>query len=138
KIYGNLDNLEAKRRFIYNIWKINAPDAGISAGSFRNRFMQLINEADEKYKTAFKPGWKSDQGIVYLKYGAPSDIERHPSEAEEKPYEIWNYEHIEGGVIFVFIDRTGFSRYELIHSTKRGELSDANWRRYITARPPDR
>jgi GWxTD domain-containing protein len=135
KIYGSLDNLEAKKKFIYNIWKINVPDAGISVGYFRNRFMQLIHEVDEKYKTAFTPGWKSDQGIVYLKYGAPSDIERHPSESGEKPYEIWSYEHFEGGVIFVFIDRTGFGRYELIHSTKRGELSDANWQRYITAAP---
>ncbi|MDW7678939.1 MAG: GWxTD domain-containing protein, partial [bacterium] len=92
KIYGNLSNLEAKKRFIYNIWKINLSDAGISVGYFRNRFLQLINEVDEKYRTAFKPGWKTDQGIVFLKYGTPSDIERNPNVAGTKPYEVWKYE----------------------------------------------
>ena len=138
KIYGNLSNLEAKRKFIYNIWTINVSDAGISVGYFRSRFLQLIHEVDEKYRTAFKPGWKTDQGIVFLKYGTPSDIERNPNVAGTKPYEVWKYENIEGGVIFVFIDRTGFGRYELIHSTKRGELSDHNWQRYISPNPMDR
>ena len=50
---------------------------------------------------------------------------------ETKPYEIWRYESIEGGVIFIFGDITGFSDYQLLHSTKRGELRDEYWVRRI-------
>jgi hypothetical protein len=64
-------------------------------------------------------------------YGEPDEIERFPSELDKKPYEIWHYNSIEGGVIFVFGDVTGFSNFELLHSTKRGELRDDNWMRKI-------
>lgn len=132
KIYANLNSVDAKKRFIINIWTVNASNAGVDLMPYRDRFLQMITTADEKFKSSFKPGWKTDQGIVYLKYGPPSDIERHSSTAETKPYEVWRYDQIEGGVIFIFIDRSGFHQYELIHSTKRGELSEPNWQRYIS------
>ncbi|MDZ7333375.1 MAG: GWxTD domain-containing protein [candidate division KSB1 bacterium] len=135
KIYESSSNIEQKRTQIYNLWSMNAAQLGLSTTEFRNRFLARIHEADQKYKTSFKRGWKTDQGIVFLKYGTPTDIERHPSEAGTKPYEIWRYENLEGGVIFVFIDRTGFNQYELVHSTKRGELSDPNWQRFISPNP---
>ena len=132
KIYSNLKTPEEKRTQIYNLWTMTASSVGMTVIAFRKQFLEMIKEADEKYTNTFKPGWKTDQGIVFLKYGPPSDIERHPSEPGTKPFEIWRYEHLQGGVIFVFIDRTGFNRYELIHSTMRGEMSDPNWQKYIT------
>jgi len=135
KIYENLSSVEQKRTQIYNLWSMNAAQLGLTTTEFRDRFLARIYEADQKYRTSFKRGWKTDQGVVFLKYGTPTDIERHPSEAGTKPYEIWRYENLEGGVIFVFIDRTGFNQYELVHSTKRGELSDQNWQRFITPNP---
>ncbi len=134
-IYANLSSIEQKRTQIYNLWAMHAGQVGLPTTEFRNRFLARIYEADQKYKTSFKRGWKTDQGVVFLKYGPPTDIERHPSEAGTKPFEIWRYENLEGGVIFVFIDRTGFNQYELVHSTKRGELSDQNWQRLITPNP---
>ena len=74
-----------------------------------------------------REGWKSDRGRVFLMYGEPSEIERFPNQQNTKPYEIWHYNEIQGGVIFVFADLTGFSRYTLVHSTMRGEVSDQNW-----------
>jgi GWxTD domain-containing protein len=138
KIYSNLKTLKDKKTQVYNLWSMTASTIGMPIVAFRKKFLEMIKEADENYKSTFKPGWKTDQGIVFLKYGPPSDIERHPSEAGTKPYEVWRYEHLQGGVIFVFIDRTGFNRYELIHSNMRGELSDPNWQRYITPNPFDR
>ena len=45
--------------------------------------------------------------------------------------EIWHYYAIENGVDFVFVDRTGFGEYQLVHSTKRGELRDDDWQRFL-------
>ncbi|MDZ7765279.1 MAG: GWxTD domain-containing protein [Melioribacteraceae bacterium] len=77
-------------------------------------------------------GYKSDMGRIYLSYGDPDRIERFPNESNLKPYEIWHYDNIEGGVLFIFGDLSGFSEYELLHSTKRGEMYDENWRRRIS------
>ncbi len=55
------------------------------------------------------------------------------------PYQIWTYNHLlgQGGVIFVFADRFGFNRFELIHSTLREELQDPFWQRFIVVGPQD-
>jgi len=136
--YKKIKVLPEKKSLIYNLWMMSAAEVGLSAAIFRHDYLQRIKEADEKYKSSFKPGWKTDQGRIFLKYGPPSDIERHHSESGTKPYEVWRYEELEGGVIFVFIDRIGFNQYELIHSTKRGELSEPNWTRYIATNPLDK
>jgi hypothetical protein len=67
-------------------------------------------------------------------YGEPTEIERYPNQIESRPYEIWSYDSLEGGVVFIFADLTGFSDYQLVHSTKRGELRDDNWQRRIVVR----
>ena len=78
-----------------------------------------------------KEGWQTDRGRVYMIYGEPSEIERFPNETNTKPYEIWHYNEIEGGVVFIFGDITGFNDYQLLHSTKRGEIRDDYWMRRI-------
>jgi hypothetical protein len=68
-----------------------------------------------------------------MTYGEPSEIERFPNETESKPYEIWYYHELEGGVKFVFADLSGYSDYQLVHSTMRGELQDENWQSRISS-----
>jgi hypothetical protein len=51
-------------------------------------------------------------GMVYVIFGEPSNIERHPYDMDQKPYEIWDYYDINRQ--FVFLDNTGFGDYRLI------------------------
>jgi len=76
-----------------------------------------------------REGYRTDRGRVYIMYGPPDDNERHPNESDMRPYEIWSYHNIQGGVIFVFVQRSSTSEYELVHSTHRNELHDENWDR---------
>jgi hypothetical protein len=48
-----------------------------------------------------------------------------------KPYQTWYYYGLEKGVEFIFVDRLGNGDYQLVHSTKRGELQDENWQSYL-------
>ena len=73
------------------------------------------------------PGWRTDRGRVYIIYGPPDEVERYPYSENMKPYEIWHYYNLQGGVIFVFGDRTGFGSYELLHSTLVGEIKNEEW-----------
>ncbi|HEY3251504.1 MAG TPA: GWxTD domain-containing protein, partial [Ignavibacteria bacterium] len=69
------------------------------------------------------------RGRAFCIYGKPDDIERHSLEGTTRPYEIWYYNRIQSGVIFVFIDfSTNNGDFRLVHSTAVGELFDNNWR----------
>ena len=130
--YQSLSTTEAKREFFYTFWKARDENPADERNEYFNNYMQRIKTANERYSALGKDGWKTDKGRVYLIYGEPSEIERFPNQTETKPYEFWRYDSIEGGVIFVFGDITGFNNYQLLHSTKRGEMRDDYWQRRIT------
>jgi GWxTD domain-containing protein len=94
-------------------------------------YLQRVETANQRYRSMGQEGWHTDRGRVYVLYGESDEVERFPSTSESKPYEIWHYNQIEGSVIFVFIDRTGFGEYTLVNSTKRGEVKDDNWQNYL-------
>lgn len=130
--YKRINTLEGKRSFINEFWNNRDDNPATTQNEYFTEYLQRIEVADQKYGSMGKTGWKTDRGRVYLIYGEPTEIERYPNQLETKPYEIWYYNSIEGGVYFVFADITGFSDYMLVHSTKRGELSDSDWSRRIT------
>ncbi|PJA97500.1 MAG: hypothetical protein CO129_00845 [Ignavibacteriales bacterium CG_4_9_14_3_um_filter_34_10] len=129
--FKKLSGAESKREFLFQFWKMRDTDPSTPENEFKNIFNQRISHVDMKYRAFNKRGIKTDRGRVYLIYGEPDEIELHPNDYDKKPYEIWYYNSIEGGVLFVFGDLTGYSDYELIHSTKRGEMRDDTWARRI-------
>ncbi len=71
----------------------------------------------ERYAYAYEhwrrfDGTLGDMGKVYVKYGPPDWVERHPFELDMRPYEIWYYDQY--GLRFIFIDRNGTGEYELV------------------------
>jgi hypothetical protein len=51
-------------------------------------------------------------GMVFILFGSPSNVERHPFDIDAKPYEIWTYYDFNRSIIFV--DETGFGDYRLL------------------------
>jgi len=131
EMYRNFKEVTGKKNYLYQLWASLRNPEFPNPEDFRNNYLQRVKFVEGKFKKSFKPAWKTDQGMCYLRYGQPSDIERHPSSNENVPYEIWRYEQLENGVYFVFIDRFGSNAFELIHSTKRGEMYDPNWQRQL-------
>ncbi len=129
--YKALSTEEAKREFMYNFWKARDENPSDERNESYLNYISRVSESDAKYSAMGKQGWKSDRGRVYIIYGEASEIERHPNETDSRPYEIWKYESLEGGVYFIFGDLTGFNDYQLLHSTKRGEIRDDYWQRRI-------
>ena len=93
--------------------------------------MKRLAYANKHFSRLGKDGYLSDRGRVLLIFGEPDQKDYFPSESEVKPYEVWFYNQIEGGVTFIFGDVSGFGNYELLHSTKRGEIQDENWIRRL-------
>jgi len=131
KIYKNLENTEAIRKFLTSFWRTRDKVKNLPIGQSRRNYFQLANYSNQNYAAMRKEGWKTDRGRVLLIYGRPSEIERFPSSLDRMPYVIWYYYELEGGAQFIFCDRDGFGDYELIHSTYRKELSDPDWQRII-------
>ncbi len=130
--YEGLETLDGKRKFLYDFWKSRDPKPSTAINEAYQDYMNRVQLCNERYSNMGREGWKTDRGRVYLTYGEPSEIERYPNQQNTKPYEIWHYNELQGGVIFVFADLTGFSQYMLVNSTMRGELRDDNWMSRIT------
>lgn len=129
--YKALSTEDAKREFIYTFWKARDENPADDRNENYLNYVKRVNESDTRFSALGKKGWKTDRGRVFIIYGEPSEIQRYPNTTDARPYEIWRYESLEGGVEFIFGDLTGFSDYQLLHSTKRGELRDDYWQRRI-------
>ncbi|MFA5727909.1 MAG: GWxTD domain-containing protein [Candidatus Neomarinimicrobiota bacterium] len=125
-------DINGKKQIILSFWNHRDKNPQTPINEERIEFEQRLRYVNEQYSTKRASGWKSDFGRIYLMYGIPSEIERFPSSLESKPYQIWYYNEIEGGVKFYFVDKTGFGTYELVHSTARNEMQDINWQRWIS------
>lgn len=126
RIYKALLTLNDKQKFVEKFFSLRANE-DYDAFAFYSRYLELIETANQQYSTNFKKGWKTDRGRIFLIYGEPSHIEKAYSSNDTKPYETWTYNNVEGGVEFIFGDLSENGDYILMHSTKRGEISDKNW-----------
>jgi GWxTD domain-containing protein len=131
KTFDELTTVEARQEFLQKFWaRVEKENIG-GLNLTRSIYLQRVRTANQRYKTYSKEGWRSDQGRVLILYGEPDEIQRFTNSTDSKPYEIWNFNQLEGGVQFVFIDLTGFNEYILVHSTKRGEIQDASWEQLL-------
>ncbi len=131
KMFEELRTLEGKKQFLAELWGRRDPTPSTPENEFYTEYQRRLEYANESLRSFARAGWQTDRGRAYIVYGPPSDIERFPSSDANRPYERWQYDNIDGGVEFIFIDRTGFKEYRLVHSTKFGEISDSNWTRLL-------
>lgn len=130
--YMSLDSLNAKREFLYNFWESRNPEPGSTRNKYKEEYMKRVEFANKNFSRLGRKGFLTDRGRVLLLYGDPDQKDYYPNQPNLKPYEVWFYNQIEGGVSFVFGDISGFGNYELLHSTKRGEVQDPNYMNRLT------
>jgi len=131
KTFSQISSPEGRRGFLGKFWSEVETGKMGHAPIRREEYLRRIKHANEQYRAFSREGWRTDRGRVQALYGAPDEIDRRPSSEGGKPHEIWSYYQVENGVVFVFVDRTGFGDYLLVHSTKRGELRDDDWQRLL-------
>ncbi len=131
RTFSAMTGADGKREFLSRLWTDVERGKGRFEPVTRTEYLRRAVTADDRYRALGKEGWRTERGRVFMLYGEPDEVERFPSSGENKPYEIWRYFRTEGGVDFVFVDRSLFGEYILVHSTKRGELRDDDWQRYL-------
>ena len=129
--FSKITNTDGRREFLAKFWvEVENGKPGRIAVR-RSDYFRRVSVANQRYTRQGRAGWITDRGRVYILYGDPDEMERVPSQNNAKPHEIWHYYQVENGVQFVFVDRSGFSEYVLVHSTKRGELRDDGWQSFL-------
>ncbi len=109
---------QAKRRFLTRFWTERDPSPGTPRNEAREAFYGAIAYADSNFRergNRHVPGWKTDRGRIYAKYGQPDDVLRRQQEGTAPPYEVWRYSRGKGRY-FIFADRSGYGAFKLMAS----------------------
>ena len=117
--YNNVKGVDAKRKVLFDFWNRRENDSDNPGNIQKAEYFKRVDYANEHFRSGYRDGWKTDRGRVYIVYGPPDEVERHASETNTKPYEIWTYHSIQGGVEFDFGDRSGLGDYMLLNSTHK-------------------
>ncbi len=101
-------------------WASQDPDKSTPENELREEYYRRIRYADQYFSTPGRDGWETDRGMIYVQYGEPDDIDRHPFELDRRPYQIWRY--YSQRRIFLFEDTKGDGDYQL------QQPYDGDWR----------
>jgi len=138
KAFLSLSNDEERDAFIEQFWRRRNPDPDSPDNTFRDEYYRRIAYANEHF-AAGEPGWMTDRGMIYIKFGAPDSIDSHPSgglyerpieegggETSTFPFEDWHYRYIPGigeNVNIEFVDSCMCGDYEMtIDRSKKDAL----------------
>lgn len=125
--WNKLDTDEEREQFILEFWRLRDPDPDTEENEYRDAYFERFAYVNEHFATGI-PGYKTDRGKIYLKYGKPDEIESHPSggmyqrtsmegggATSTYPFEKWWYRHIPGrnDVEIEFVDPSGTGEYRI-------------------------
>lgn len=127
-VYSSL-TVEGKRRWIRQFWARRDPTAGTSRNEERERVYLAIAEANRRFReggASAIPGWRTDRGRIFIRYGSPDEVVDRHVQAGLSPYEIWKYTRSRN-LKYVFVDLTRFGNYSLVYTDDRREPSRPDW-----------
>jgi GWxTD domain-containing protein len=126
--FHRLSNDEEREQFIEQFWLRRDPTPDTEENEFKEEHYRRIAYVNERFASGI-PGWKTDRGMIYIKYGPPDEIESHPSGGSYQrpieqgggstttyPFETWRYRYIDGigtNVVIEFVDQTMTGEYRM-------------------------
>ena len=112
----SLDIYEEKSRdeklaFFNRFWKSMDPSPKTERNELKEEYFHRINQSNQLFTFFKNPGCFSDRGRIYIKFGPPDEVDRHPFDDYSKPYIVWYYHNLKK--TFVFIDPANIGEYRL-------------------------
>jgi len=120
KAFKTLQTDEEREQFIEQFWLRRDPTPDTEENEYREEIYRRIAYANQHFASGI-PGWKTDRGMIYIKYGPADETETHNGGTEQRsfqegggetstyPWEKWRYRYIEGfppNVEIEFVDPT--------------------------------
>jgi GWxTD domain-containing protein len=128
KAFSRLATDEERQQFIEQFWLRRDPTPDTEENEYREEHYRRIAYANERFASGI-PGWKTDRGMIYIKFGPADEVEEHPTGGtydrpiEEGggttttyPFEKWRYRYLEGvgtDVNIEFVDTTMTGEYRM-------------------------
>jgi GWxTD domain-containing protein len=126
--FKHLQTDEEREQFVENFWKRRDPTPDTEENEYKEEIYRRIAYANDHYASGI-PGWKTDRGMIYIKYGAPDEVDSHPSggsyerpmeegggETSTYPFEDWRYRYLDGigsNIEIEFVDPTMTGEYRM-------------------------
>jgi GWxTD domain-containing protein len=133
-VFRKLQTDRERELFIEAFWKQRDPTPGTPHNEFREEFYQRRNYANEYFgRGTPRPGWRTDQGRIYIILGPPRNIEDHSHINGVYPVQIWSYAGdaqygLPSGFNIIFFKRHGTGEYILYSPANDGpESLIADW-----------
>jgi GWxTD domain-containing protein len=93
-------------------WRRRDPTPETARNEYQIEFFRRMRYADQHF-LGFGPGWRSDMGRAYIRYGPPDQVEQRQASATQPALEIWYYNQPYRRLVFG--DREGFGRFTLLN-----------------------
>jgi len=132
-IYPGLP-LAGKRDFLRMFWNKRDPTPGTERNEAEEAFNARIAFVNRKFSeggTSPTPGWRTDRGRIYLKYGPPDVNLNRRGVGRELPFQVWGYTSGSTRRKYCFVDLTRFGNYSLVYSSDKSEPTRGDWRELI-------
>ncbi len=126
--FKRLKTDEEREQFVEEFWRRRDPTPDTEENEYKEEHYRRIAYANDHFSSGI-PGWKTDRGMIYIKYGPPDEIESHPSggtyerpieegggETSTYPFEDWRYRYIDGigsNIVIEFVDPTMSGEYHI-------------------------
>ena len=126
---------DAKRKWLRQFWARRDPTPGTTRNEERERFYAAIGEANRRFReggASQVPGWRTDRGRIFVKYGVPDETLERRQAGSTNPYDVWKFTRTRA-MKFVFMDLTGFGNYVLIYTNDQHESGRPNWQDLLGA-----
>lgn len=128
KAFLALKTDEERENFIAWFWDKRDPNPDTEENEYREEYYERIAYANEHFTSGI-PGWKTDRGRIYIRWGKPDSVEARPSGGSYDrpsyegggsttvyPFETWFYRHLDGvgdGIEVEFVDPSGTGEYRI-------------------------
>ena len=110
-----------KEELFYSLWKDRDPTPETDRNELMEEYYERVSYVNEHFD-GWQPGWETDQGMIYILFGPPDEIQRTNSTSSNSSfwndgnsatslYQVWSYYTINKQ--FVFRDQNGFGDYRL-------------------------
>ena len=110
-----------KEELFFSLWKDRDPTPETDRNELMEEYYERVSYVNEHFD-GWQPGWETDQGMIYILFGPPDEIQRTNSASSNSSfwndgnsatslYQVWSYYTINKQ--FVFRDQNGFGDYRL-------------------------
>jgi GWxTD domain-containing protein len=119
---------DEREQFVEQFWLRRDPTPETAENEYKEEHYRRIAYANDHFASGI-PGWRTDRGRIYIRFGPPDEIEAHPSggtyqrdaaqgggSSSAYPFEIWRYRHLDGvgqDIKVEFVDPTMSGEYRL-------------------------